>query len=429
ADSMRARLSERDALIFSVWGPKDLTPTRLGELPSKLPEDAEVRFIVARYRVEDRVQRDQLLDEAIAIDPRFAGAWQMKGETLLDDNEYEKADQAYRKCMSISGSALCIQRLALIAGQLGRCPEMETLARYYATASPKDPPLEEFAIALAAQGQPRQTVADALALRNAGASDKARRVLDLVDRANVAAWTGDFVDADAQTEALEKTIGELPDLAEFECPRVRRIRIALETGRPRAAARLAVESLRKRVASPGAEPSMVPYLWAVAARGGAPPPVPDPRANRGAWRELMNGLFAKRDVWEAWVRGYAMPATTRAEAEDALASRGDFPPFWGDNQHEWEAPQFEEGRVRLLAGHPEDALADLRFEAKSCFALIHPFDHPHANLELGHALEATGDVEGACAAFRVVVDRWGSAKPRSVSAEDARARIAALHCP
>jgi len=49
-----------------------------------------------------------------------------------------------------------------------------------------------------------------------------------------------------------------------------------------------------------------------------------------------------------------------------------------------------------------------------------------ANLELGEALEST-DVAGACAAYDVVVKRWGNA-PRSRSAAKARERRNALGC-
>jgi hypothetical protein len=44
------------------------------------------------------------------------------------------------------------------------------------------------------------------------------------------------------------------------------------------------------------------------------------------------------------------------------------------------------------------------------------------------ALETKKDTEGACAAYKVVLDRWGHAKPRSVTADQARERAKALGC-
>ena len=51
-----------------------------------------------------------------------------------------------------------------------------------------------------------------------------------------------------------------------------------------------------------------------------------------------------------------------------------------------------------------------------------------AQVLLGEAMAAQGDVPGACAAYRVVVERWGKAKPKSVTAERAAAGLAELDC-
>jgi serine/threonine-protein kinase len=70
----------------------------------------------------------------------------------------------------------------------------------------------------------------------------------------------------------------------------------------------------------------------------------------------------------------------------------------------------------------------LRAAAASCSALQAPIDHTRAQLDLGRALEQTGDAGGACAAYKIVIDRWGAAKPRSVTADFARVRRRALAC-
>jgi serine/threonine-protein kinase len=44
-----------------------------------------------------------------------------------------------------------------------------------------------------------------------------------------------------------------------------------------------------------------------------------------------------------------------------------------------------------------------------------------AHLYLGMALDATGDRAGAARAYDEVLSRWGRAKPRSITAEKARA--------
>jgi len=50
-----------------------------------------------------------------------------------------------------------------------------------------------------------------------------------------------------------------------------------------------------------------------------------------------------------------------------------------------------------------------------------------SHYHLGAALEAKHDEVGACAAYQVVLDRWGDAK-ESVTAKATRERFKALRC-
>ena len=60
--------------------------------------------------------------------------------------------------------------------------------------------------------------------------------------------------------------------------------------------------------------------------------------------------------------------------------------------------------------------------------LAWPVRYVRAFWFLGQALERTGEISGACEAYASVIDRWGNASPRSVTAEQARARMKALGC-
>jgi serine/threonine-protein kinase len=91
-------------------------------------------------------------------------------------------------------------------------------------------------------------------------------------------------------------------------------------------------------------------------------------------------------------------------------------------------PDAEVGRVYLMAGRPEEAVPYLRRAAASCTAFAAPVDQTRARLHLGMALEQTNDRDGACSAYRKVLDRWGHAKPRSVTADEARAHATKLGC-
>jgi hypothetical protein len=65
---------------------------------------------------------------------------------------------------------------------------------------------------------------------------------------------------------------------------------------------------------------------------------------------------------------------------------------------------------------------------KSCYALMAPLVHTRATYHLGQALEASGDREGACAAYASVLARWGKAQPASVTAAKASERSRDLRC-
>jgi serine/threonine-protein kinase len=86
------------------------------------------------------------------------------------------------------------------------------------------------------------------------------------------------------------------------------------------------------------------------------------------------------------------------------------------------------GHAYLLADRPKEAIAYLRHAANACMSLDDQFDQVHAKLDLGLALEQTGDPKGACEAFGKVLAQWGHATPRSISADAAREGVTRLSC-
>jgi serine/threonine-protein kinase len=206
-----------------------------------------------------------------------------------------------------------------------------------------------------------------------------------------------------------------------------------EMGRRSDAADAAVEVVRKRDAwSPivrtddfGIEDDLTVPLAALAVHGGRLPRT-ELDAIRAAW-------FAD---WERrgpgsyrpylWYQGWAVPAETAEEARAALADRQRFAPL--PHYFARSILDADAGRVALLAGDAAGAIEALQKATRNCRALFEPIKHTRAHLWLGRALEQTGDVTGACAAYRVVLRRWGNAKPTSVTASEARERSRALRC-
>jgi serine/threonine-protein kinase len=86
------------------------------------------------------------------------------------------------------------------------------------------------------------------------------------------------------------------------------------------------------------------------------------------------------------------------------------------------------GHTYVLAGRWAEALPFLQRAVANCDVFFAPLAHTRATLELGAVLETKGDERGACDAYSKVLARWGGAKPRSVTADKARARVKALAC-
>jgi serine/threonine-protein kinase len=128
-----------------------------------------------------------------------------------------------------------------------------------------------------------------------------------------------------------------------------------------------------------------------------------------------------------WSIAYAASATTPEEANDALDAMPSFAPMLAPIARS-SVEDLALGSVYLLADRVPDALPILeRFNA-NCDAARYPIENTQGHFMLGEAYERKSDAAAACRAYVVVDDRWGLAKPRSVTAEKARARIAALHC-
>lgn len=135
---------------------------------------------------------------------------------------------------------------------------------------------------------------------------------------------------------------------------------------------------------------------------------------------------------DIWIEYFAEPAMTEADARVALAARdAGATDFRSSLPANWEIL----GRLYLLVGQPEVAAPWLERAANTCRIIdgneqrSYVASTIHAANELGLAREALHDIPAACAAYARVLERWGDAKPKSITADAARARMKALACP
>ena len=264
----------------------------------------------------------------------------------------------------------------------------------------------------------------ALADRRTKLPESQRRRSEAIDRANLALWAGDF------TTGLQ-SLEQAAQLRPAPALRVVHVEALWETGQRRAAADLAMDYIKRAAALPRferPESDPMPHMLARAHAGGAMPDA-DFTAQREAWLASWRARLDD-EAWRTagpvvWAMGYAYSAS----ADDAraavlrLSSIGAPPPI--ANRQFWtnDGPI---GELLRLGDRLDDAVPRLSAEANRC---TYDMTRVQAQLGLGLSLEARGDAAGACSAYAKVLSRWGRAKPRSVTAEEARARSKALACP
>jgi serine/threonine-protein kinase len=445
AERHRATLDERDAALLDALepylqdDPSDLAESerRLEALHARWPLDAELAYVLGSVRYDRGDFADALegMDAAIAIDPGFAQAWSSKGGVLAYLGRLDDARTTLEEARRRSRTATePLWYSAEIAEQQGRCADEEAATREWLSRDPGDWFAYQYlASSLAAEGKPLDTVRTALEQKwvRESAGERARR--EPIELAELDVLAGDFASAQARLDELEKQLASEPGAQAHSESQALLLRLAEESGQNDRVRAVATSYLaRKDAWAPPHrvdEVSMfldpVPEMLGALARVGA---IDEGQLARqradwiAAWRAKTSAAY----LGYLWIAGWAVSTSTREQAEAALRAQpefGAFPRF---------VPTFPAGvlvgHTFRLAGRTEDAIAALRRGVASCTVLGEGMRTTHGFFDLGGALESAGDTAGACAAYGAVLARWGHAKPRSVTADHARAQWNALGC-
>jgi serine/threonine-protein kinase len=437
ASHARAALSERDRDVLDAMAPAVLDPPDLGEVAVRLrglaarrPNDAQVVQLLAvaenkLFRFDASAVQAR---RAMALDPDEATP---DGPLILaQDLDSEESGQVLQECIRrFPAAQACRSELAMRFATAGACADLEADARALITLNP-DFSRGPYVLVSALAGEGASTDALRLALDQAEAhlpretapASKAR------DDAVLAAWDGDFGAAIAVLEAAHvarlPTTGTLPTALLY-------VELLREAGEPRRAGEAALAFVKQAPALQRIERPENDPLPAMLARAHAAGVMSDAdfRAQRDAWIDAWRRRLDD-EAWKAggpvvWALAFSRPAD-EADAREAVQRFPSFgatlPPiasrrFWTDDG------LF--GDLLLRGGRVGDALPRLKVGAARCELGLGPVQ---ARLHLGEALEHTGDHAGACAAYGSVLQRWGHAKPRSVTADEARAHATKLGC-
>ena len=342
----------------------------------------------------------------------------------------EEALATLDQCAEVSAGAVdCIAEKAMIEAMIGRCSAaLETTRRWIA----KDPSSTNAYLQLAAALYHEHEPASAIRLAIDHAQERQRdanaafRVKELEIQRAMA--LGDLRGALRGTE--EAFAMAIPTAETEDDLSLVRAAAFTEMGKYDEAARVADEYFSKVVTraalrGPGMNNPAV-AMHAAKLRVGKESRA-EYEAARAAWlsRQGLTNPAQKRRVF---MLAYALPAHSRAMAEEALEKAAELPPLGkgavSDMQFGLSA---QLGRLLLLVGKPKDALPHLEQGASGCYPFNESLAYIRALANLGRAREETGDAKGACDAYRHVLSYWGGAK-ESATAKDVARRAKALSC-
>ncbi len=440
--ALRGSLTEKDTAYAAIMDALVLrTPPDLREA-DRHATDAIARWpLDAMLALERGKLRSDLGDpearvdirRAAELDPTSAVISDTLGQSYQYEGKYDEALEAFEKCLRQAPlAANCMAQRITLEAQRGACEKVAEDAERVVTSSP----MYEFgyrfrADTLAWRGAPPATLAAAIEQTWRHARTEMREERQHRYIGQLSAWTGDFKGAEAEARSQASSIRRDAPLEEHSRAAWMLTQALLEQGRLRDAGAVAADFLAQRdlwVASTQNTPAAsdeTPRLLDVAHRAGRLTDAEWAAAREAwvaRWTAALHTQGAERMVK---IAAYVRPAETREAAQDAVDRLPGLLPL----TVEWAASgDFILGKAYFLAARPDEAIPYLERAAASCIGLERPVDTTRASLMLGHALEVKGDKARACAAYQTVLKRWGAAKPRSVSAEDARAAASKLGC-
>jgi serine/threonine protein kinase len=427
----RASLSERDQALLHAYEPilyRDPPDpkehiARLRAATERFPGDAEL-FGILGWVQTDPEQKVAASSRAVELDPQYADGWQGVGAGLVQLGKTDEALAALDRCIALSpATADCsAQRGFLHAGE-GRCTEMDEDFRRAVSISTNGMWQDGRAFALFARGSAPEAIVEVFRAKWAQLSEDEKKAAERLDRANLDIAMGNFQAAERETLAARAIVASDAEAKTHSRLALQLMEIYSETNRPKEASRVAENYLKLEdawIRSHRSDEDSISMYWAMF------------RA-KSMSREVF---LAKR---EAWARAHTSDAThmgalssyacgveTPEEAREALALFPNIKPPMAVSEKNYALAML--GKLYTLAGRATEAAPMLERTVKSCYALMAPILHTRAAYHLGLALEASGDREAACGAYTKVLERWGNAKPPSVTAAKARERSRNLRC-
>jgi tetratricopeptide (TPR) repeat protein len=438
ASRFQTTLSERDLALLPLAESRtrdteDRTEMleRAKAVVARFPKDAYVQVLLgqALAGAGKLDEADAAFDHAEELDPGSALPLWVKAVAHDAASDYDGAMKDYDECTRrVPAASSCVRGRLHILSARGSCRELEQGAKELILLEPNGGAgYFWLAHALAGKGAPVASVREALAKQSekTDRDPSRKRALDITDAWELDALGGDFAAAgQAASDWMKATAGETSESILAQ-PYEAAMLTFLEVGDDASAVSTAQELLDRAAAWTHDGSGRARGLaFAILERAKKLSAAELSRRRDAAVKDARGRLEGK-DPIQLWLDFYAVPSLTKEQAIHALEVQTGF----GRLPEATDVPESEGlGRSLLLARWYPEATMWLRKATLSCEAALDPIQFVHAHGELGHAYEEQQQDEQACHEYQVVLDRWGAAKPRSVTVDDARARMAALHC-
>jgi serine/threonine-protein kinase len=372
----------------------------------------QVRLVAG---TSDSVTLGRTLDRAVAANPECLYLLAAKAEYLARPSE--QLDLIDRCLRVNSRAADCIALRVNLDSQRGACEEEEADARRLLLLSPeREAGREGLADALGSRGAPVESILEALGPNDESSGAYVRPVLDFM----VPLYEGDFSEVERVAREHLRHVATSRVVADHLVPTEMLLDAYDEMGEFRDAARVA-EDFRARVSgwNDAATIHSEGGLVAAMARGGL---LSRARANALEAEVHAKLIALGAGKYAAWAEAYANVATPE-EAQLAVARFDEAGLSTGDESGYFVAYAF------VLAGQakrlPRSSVEDL---ARACSVVTNAELSVRAHLLLGRMSDDEGKADAACAEYAKVLARWGNARPRSRTADEARARSKRLGC-
>ena len=379
-------------------------------------------WMIRAFREPSEDARLRVLDRATVYDRTFVPALATRATVFRLLGREDDAAKVVERCLDIAPSAVgCLEARATSLETGGKCAQAEDDVRRWLDLQPESRAAHELlASLLAGQERPVEAVREALGGADGGA--QGGQFLDMVSMLRGGALPmlgGDFTEVVRVAKAEALRVSASPNLSDHFLPASTQVLAYSEAGDMAGAGDVAMDYLA-RCAAWGQSPMHEAFMVAAAARAGRLAPTNAERRIAAAFRTLVT--LGGREP-DAWLMTYAWSTDTPREARAAISVL--------DQIHAPLPPNFQSAKARtfFLAGRGELASPILEKLTRWCsLELMNTRNWAQSHLYLGELDEQKGDTAGACDHYAKVLARWGHARPRSVTADEARARSKAIGC-